>query len=289
MGYLMGLQVIIPGLTFTDTSLPIFYEEPLLTEGSLILYDPTHPHKIYETGDTLPNIAGKKVNSLVSGNTDANIINSQMSGANGKIEKTSKGGIHAIISESPDLNSIVAYEINLPDQIRDYILTNVNHKFYVSLWHRVTRAQANSIRRNFGGYTHNDVNYLWVFDAQGDLPASGSTQYIGAHQTASGKENGNAYRSLAVQGATNGWGNISTPDGKAVFRVGQNSNWNYGEGNQGAYPSQIFYRAYIEDLTVSGRTFEQVDALDYSLYVKEVLTEGGRYYGDTFTDPVAIP
>lgn len=53
--------------------------------------------------------------------------------------------------------------------------------------------------------------------------------------------------------------------------------------------SSIFYRAYIEDLTVSGRTYAEVDAIDYALYTKEVLTPGGRYYGDTYTDPATIP
>lgn len=48
-------------------------------------------------------------------------------------------------------------------------------------------------------------------------------------------------------------------------------------------------RAYVEDLTVSGRTYAEVDAIDHALYTKEVLTPGSRYYGDTFTDPATIP
>jgi hypothetical protein len=41
--------------------------------------------------------------------------------------------------------------------------------------------------------------------------------------------------------------------------------------------------------TVSGRTYEQVAAIDQALYTKEVLTAGGRYYGDTYTNPTTIP
>lgn len=55
--------------------------------------------------------------------------------------------------------------------------------------------------------------------------------------------------------------------------------------NPGAF---LFYRAYIEDLTVSGRSYAAVDALDYAEYTKQVTTAGGRYYADTYTDPATI-
>jgi hypothetical protein len=42
-------------------------------------------------------------------------------------------------------------------------------------------------------------------------------------------------------------------------------------------------------LTVSGRTYAEVDAIDHALYTREVLTPGGRYYGDTYTDPATLP
>ncbi|MCB4842518.1 hypothetical protein LHV18_18025, partial [Providencia rettgeri] len=50
-------------------------------------------------------------------------------------------------------------------------------------------------------------------------------------------------------------------------------------------PAWIFYRAYIEDLTVSGRTWDEVNAIDKAMYEKEVISVGGRYFGDTFTAP----
>lgn len=33
----------------------------------------------------------------------------------------------------------------------------------------------------------------------------------------------------------------------------------------------------------------EVDAIDHALYTSHVLTAGGRYFGDTFTDPATIP
>jgi len=39
---------------------------------------------------------------------------------------------------------------------------------------------------------------------------------------------------------------------------------------------------YLEDLTVSGRTYADVDALDNALYT-EAFGAGGAYSGDTYT------
>jgi len=285
----MGLQIKIPNLSFTDVTLPTLYVEPMLINGSLFLIDPTHPYNPYigipvDSTFVIPNIAAPQALSLVTGSTTAGVRSIQMSGTKGKIERTLKGGIHAIISETT--SGVTAFEVNLPDNIRDYMVANQNtHSFYTSLWHRITRAEPASTKRSFGAFTETDVKYLWSFDAQGDLPPVGAKQ-LGAHQTADGKSLGIAYRSIGVNGTTGGTIG-ATPDGKAVFRVGVNSNW--AVGGSGAYASQVLYRAYIEDLTVSGRTYAQADAIDYALYIKEVASSGGRYYGDTFTDPVTLP
>lgn len=53
--------------------------------------------------------------------------------------------------------------------------------------------------------------------------------------------------------------------------------------------SRVLYRWYLEDLTVSGRTYAEVLAADYALY-QQAFGVGGRYYGDTLpTDPSTIP
>jgi hypothetical protein len=51
--------------------------------------------------------------------------------------------------------------------------------------------------------------------------------------------------------------------------------------------SRIFYGFYLEDLTVSGRTYQDVDALDLQAY-NIAFGTGGRYYNDTYTDPATI-
>jgi hypothetical protein len=53
-------------------------------------------------------------------------------------------------------------------------------------------------------------------------------------------------------------------------------------GGSTAAPSFILYRFYLEDLTVSGRSYAEVDAIDYALWQTD-FGAGGRFAGDTFT------
>lgn len=57
---------------------------------------------------------------------------------------------------------------------------------------------------------------------------------------------------------------------------------------RGSGQSCVLYRVYMEDLTVSGRTFAAVDALDNDDYTT-AFAAGSRYAGDTWTDPTTIP
>lgn len=50
-------------------------------------------------------------------------------------------------------------------------------------------------------------------------------------------------------------------------------------------PSHVVYRYYLEDLTISGRTYAQVDAIDQRLYAAKISTPGGAYFGDTPSAP----
>lgn len=52
-------------------------------------------------------------------------------------------------------------------------------------------------------------------------------------------------------------------------------------------PSWILYRAYLEDLTESGRTYAEVDAIDTAEYVK-AFNPDGRYHDDLWTPPATL-
>lgn len=71
-----------------------------------------------------------------------------------------------------------------------------------------------------------------------------------------------------------------------TFGVGTIGAWIGGNYNKAT--SRIIYRARIEDLTVSGRTYEEVEAIDFALYTA-AFAVGGKFYGDTYTDPTTFP
>lgn len=52
-------------------------------------------------------------------------------------------------------------------------------------------------------------------------------------------------------------------------------------------PSWILYRIYIEDLSLSGRTYEQVKAIDDAEFAK-AFAAGGKFFDDTWNDPATV-
>jgi hypothetical protein len=53
-------------------------------------------------------------------------------------------------------------------------------------------------------------------------------------------------------------------------------------------PSGVLYRVYLEDFTVSGRTYSEVEAADLAEFAT-AFGVGGRYAGDTHTAVSALP
>lgn len=109
----------------------------------------------------------------------------------------------------------------------------------------------------------------------GSLPGDGTNTSVTGSQAGGGLPFGSA----------TAWPGIGTTGTIASANFGVTGS----ATNKDKVDSHIVYRFYLEDLTVSGRSHATVDALSYAEYTKHVLTVGGRYYGDTFTDPATIP
>lgn len=60
-----------------------------------------------------------------------------------------------------------------------------------------------------------------------------------------------------------------------------------GSGFQNKLPSWIFYELMIENLTKSGRTWEEANNIDHEAFAA-AFGSGGRYAGDTFTSPSTL-
>lgn len=201
-------------------------------------------------------------------------------------ERTPRGGLHTTVSQTNDTVNSNFKGIQAKAALASYITANRGHSFYMSQWRRVTRGATapstqSPIRGGIGNGGTNYVTQLLQAHTTGTMqsainplggftdqppPNVGATGLMFNADGATGPGNGNS--TLVV--ALNYWGLAGSYGAAATY------------GNKSA--SYVAYRSYIEDLTVSGRTFEQVRAIDYALY-QAAFGAGGRYAGDTFTVP----
>lgn len=326
-----GYRLKVPGVA-TGTGFKILSVDPVLPrQGALLLLDPAHPADpvsgLPAADAFIPNIAWESARAMV-GSGDRLSLGVQrkssgtLTGAAGKLERSSKGGIHGIASQTAMVAGAIE-RLEVSDMIKGYLLANPGNDLYFSIWwsqtrdwlnitgnrHRVfalTKANAADSTQSFrcmfcidGAGT--DTAQLAVYpDASAGAPQHMGSQF--ERQVAAGQPN--AQFGWRRQGTGNSdW---TLLNGKTMpvsvadmqMRVGWGRSGSAIVGDTGApytlpqdqAGSFILQRLYIEDLTVSGRTWTAVDALDKIEHDKHVKNVGGRYYGDTFvTDPASIP
>ena len=290
----MGQKIVLSDVVFTDTTLPVVLNDSILSNGSLFLFDPSHSLGAFtgvpSNGGTVPNIAWAEAAAILGSGTQSSLMGTVAStnateASKSLVERTTKLGVHQIISLTAQTvaNNWI---VSMPTAIRDYIYTNrSSHSFYISMWHKITRAGVtNAAPQSPIHYASNTVNHLF-FTSNGLATAQGSNKRAypsGVNDIActAGQE-----RFLSVNPtAQTGTGVIST------------NNLDFGLGNFGAWSSfnlnkcssRVIYRVYVEDLTVSGRSYATVDALDYAMF-QAAFASGGKFYGDTYTNPSTIP
>lgn len=293
----MGLKVKLPGVVFSDPTLPKLYADAVMGNGALYLVDFSHPGG-YDfgaatpvEGTLLPNVAWETAAALI-GAGDRNTLSStakmNLSATEGKVEFTGKKGLHIITSQVNNGTNGKRFRVDLPAPIKTYIYNNINtRQFYVSVWGRVTRVTpnavgfpaANIILATAGTPT---ANQLTVFEHAKTRPESG-VKLLGQRNTTYNTVGTPYFRNVGVNGYTGTLGAEATVD--MYWKNGPDGAYGNFEINKSA--SMIFYRIYIEDLTASGRTYAQADVADYALY-QAAFAVGGRFNGDTFTDPATL-
>jgi|GEM_PF-3268361 len=206
-------------------------------------------------------------------------------------ERSSKGGIHVMVSQVNDTVNGNSIAISAKPTILNYVTANRSHSFYFSRWFRTTRSATavSTIAPLTGGIGTGGTNYIMqlIQAAAAGFPAASVPTPLLALEDPIAPHlgyTGNNFRAYAGAGpgngpvtaqlpvALNGWGLLGSYNNAGTY------------GNKSS--SYIAYRSYIEDLTVSGRTAAQVAAIDYALY-QATMGAGGRYSGDTFTQPLA--
>ncbi|MDY0891889.1 hypothetical protein [Frigoribacterium sp. CFBP9030] len=275
--------------------------------GALLLVEPQSPYRpwgpgVPASGAAVPNVAGATASRLlnvapsaVQPTVDYQGISSTSS-TKGLLQRTGKGGMHAIMSTTVAPASGDGFRVRVPTAILNYIATNPTNDIYVSLWGRITRLSEAALVWSAIALTASPsaTNLLYAFGNDGNTFPTSSPPRLGAR-----RDPPNSWRPSYNPNLTprpfilnaafaNNSGTIDATRGSKLFAVGAHGAANEPFAGPSAASQQVsgaLYRYYMEDLTVSGRTYAQVDKLDSDLYVKEVLTAGGRYFDDTYTQP----
>lgn len=215
-----------------------------------------------------------------------------------KSELTSKGGLHLIASQSraTDLllgNTYLGVKANAA--LKNHLANNImgaTPSVYVSIWTNVSRYVTKTtgyapLLAYLNGSTANVAAILMTektsIEVGGKVKTSVSKLNLNMRQAAI-QNNPNYYQAKIA--GYNGTGITASSD--LIIGNGQIPPWS-GSASQAlnSSPSYVLYRIYIEDLSLSGRTFEQVKAIDDAEFAK-AFAVGGRFYGDTWSDPATI-
>lgn len=303
----MGTFIKLPGVSAPDRPRADIPDRILPEDGALYLYEFGHPTGgfpagVPASGTVVRNIAGDQAAAL----TGATIIDlagpflyQGLTGTKGKIERTERGGVAVIQSQTVAPSFGDGVVVKVPVAILNYIAAHPTHSYYASAWVRLTRSAASgtqafsaialSASPGAGALLHSlalSLNY----PADGTLltgqrTPSGNWQGSGTIQPADDAR----FAAVAVSSYK---GTVdSTRYGKAL-NIGTNGPLNLpfeASPTPAKNVSGVLYRAYLEDLTASGRSTAAVLAADTALYAEEVTTPGGRYYGDTYTSPTTLP
>jgi len=300
-----GLDFALPYAGDPDPTLPwADDDDSLLVPGSLVLYEPAHSANpvvgVPASGASIPNIAWKRaaallgsgdVNSLALSRSNPFAVASGADVANQMLtERTTLGGIHVIVSQT---NAQVqqGWAARGPAAIEAYLQANLDHSYYISRWDRLTRAATADVDPGEMIIGQNTTALIALSQPEavssgGTLPLTSSGKRLGLDSSPASNFRttlGNRFLSVGV----------SAHSGSPTFLYcnlsihGVVSPW--GATYQNKAGSRVDYRAYLEDLTVSGRTYAQVEALDFALW-QAAFGTGGRYNGDTIpTNPSTIP
>jgi len=307
---IVGVKTVVPA--FTNSALPRLPDHPLLAEGSLALIEPGNQISplvgVSSSGSALYNVAWKQAKRTIGSGDSTTLAASWETGSAltssiGVIERSSKGGIHVIMSQGASPGTGRGCGIRPPLPIADYIANNPSHLFYASTWFRMTKFGENSSQ--VAGYalssspSQTTPNLMLSIGPAATYPSTANRLYYRRSRNSDWRPSQDSAvtppyaESMFCNVLVNGYSGTPSLTGSAaqaqmaMFAAGQFGPFS-GTHTVGAtygFSSRLLWLSYIEDLTVSGRSYAQVDALDYGLYTA-ALASGGAYYNDTYTTPV---
>lgn len=296
--------------------------DPIEFDGSLMLFEPGNPlakmTAVPAPGAAAVNLLAPLAAPLL-GSGDLHPRRSNMADANTLValELTSKGGLHGIAPRKDELGgSGVAF--GMPAVLTKYLMDNRTHDVYFSMWMRITRlATSNQIYGILAGGSQQTNSCKMTLHGStslaGSRPIASTEGYVTApsilpddaravgrdvfivHQsngwygyTSHGLPTDPMVNAVAGARAVSGWGwGCRPPTEQAISSNGVLGTHSVSSADVNQGSSHVIYRSYVEDLTVSGRSRSAVEAIDRALW-ETAFAPGGRYYGDTYSDPAVV-
>lgn len=268
---------------------PKLISDPLDFKGSIMLLDPAHAWNEETKSLNLKNLFWSRALEVISNSNltavggDNIALTTAGTGTYRKAERTSKGAVHLYYQASAGTISSTIQKYVFPAAILNHIKTS-GHEFYIALSHHITLNPeglgTNATRNQWSGITQNDTQAIYSFDTQSDKPLTAGRTFYNRVSTTTDETLGLVHRSIgttvSIPTATNG--------ANPMFGVGRNSNWTVSEGKP---TGSILYTFYVCDLTVAGKTADEVDAI-FQARQAELFSENGRYYNDSYTNPLTV-
>lgn len=281
----MGNLNIIAGASFPSNIAKVATVDGIESSGSLLLVEPGHSADpwigVPVTTSRVPNLLRSSADTVTGKATmDGALVRSAVAGK-GAVERTAKGGLHVITKPTATLASDSSLTIKIPDAVADHISTNYSHRYFVSVWARTTAAKQSTISNPAIPIMALQSQTAFGVELRNTAPGARSAANVNSpynYADAVGQYRLNA-EVTALAGPLGGTAPFFVQN---LLQAGNAMTGTIADfGKMGSY---VFYRGYIEDLTVSGRTYAQCEALDASLHA-QAFGVGGRYYGDTYTAP----
>ena len=273
-------------------------DDAILTPGSLILHDLTHSQNplasgVPASGTAIPNIAYAECAAVLGSGTQSSLVstftNNALS-ADAIFERTAKGGLHGLYSHVNNTNANRGAYIRAAAAIEAYLYANLTHDLYFSIWTYRTRVAITTAQNPRMVAAPVSINSAGNFKIILDATSAVNNALTGKLSALSNGPNSAGLSRRSVESSAWSNGNPASAADTAAYLMGW-GNWGPGTAAwENITPGDIFYRCYLEDLTVSGRTASVVDTLEASLFTQRVLTAGGAYYGDSgWTAPSSFP
>ncbi len=285
---LASAQNFVPPAGFV---LPKPADDAGLVDGSLLMIDMTHslslafgPAGVPAANAAIYNVAWKQAAALIGSgdqNTLAAKYTSSLTTTDALSERTSKGGLHTIMSQTAHTAAHNA-GFTIPAAILAYMNANPTHAYGWWRWAFVdrlaTQVDGNSCDFSIASPTSPASNFL--FKVSGG--AGNSLGFTRASQSVTGWT-GTAPGTTTNESGIEGWGGVGPFAGLS--------------GNH--CKSYVHYRTHIIDITAASAanvaaggaalTFPILDAADLGLS-NSLFAVGGRLYGDAWANnPSGFP